>query len=45
MRAKEAQRFAEIAQDKVFDRRDEHHGLTEEYEGAEEHLNEGWGVS
>ena len=43
MRAKEAQRFAEIAAEQVHDRRDEYHRLSEEYE-VEGYLKS-WGVS
>ena len=41
MRAKEAQRLAEIVAEQVCDRRDEYHRLSEEYEAAEEYLNDG----
>ena len=39
----EAQRFAEIVAEQVYDRRDEYHQLSEEYESAEEHLNQALG--
>ena len=41
IRAKDAHRFADIAQEQDYDRRDEYHRLSEEYAAADGYLNEG----
>ena len=43
LKVKVAQRFAEIAQEQVDDRREEYNRLAEEYVAAEGYLNEGLG--
>ena len=45
LKVKEAQRFAEIAQEQVYDRRERYRRLSEEYAAAEEYLNEGLGCT
>ena len=43
LKVKEAQRFAEIAQEQIYDRRERYRRLSEEHAAAEEFLNEGLG--
>ena len=43
LKVKDAQRYAEIAQEQVYDRREAHHRLSDEYVAAEEYLHEGSG--
>ena len=43
LKVKEAQRFAETAQEQIYDRRERYQRLSEEHAVAEEFLNEGLG--
>ena len=44
IRAKDAQRFAEVAAEQIYNRRDQYHRHSEDYESAEADLKEVLGV-